>query len=407
MKKILIGFVIGSVFIINCKLMKKEVSFKLTSTEKKLINSFDEFGIKLFKEINEVETQERNIFISPLSVSMALGMTYNGARDSTERAMRNVLEFDGLSRTEINESYKYLHDVLKGLDEKVIFEIANSIWYEKSFEVKDSFIDINKKYFDAKVSALDFGDPSSVDIINNWVKKKTHGKIEKILDYIRREEVMFLINAIYFKGTWTYKFDKEETYKDYFYLQDGTQKLCDFMGQKISCDYFENNEFQAVSLPYGQGLFRMMIILPKPEVELDSIISSLTIDDWVEWIERFKECIVNVIIPKFKFKYSDSLNKVLINLGMGIAFTNKADFKGISNDTLCISRVIHKTFVQVDEEGTEAAAVTMVGIGRLTSVGPTGVIFKADHPFLFIIYESYSNTILFIGKLVSPVWEET
>ena len=404
MKKILVGLIIGSILIISCRLTKNEVPFEPTPIEKELIDAFNKFGIKLFKEINEVETEESNIFISPLSVSMALGMAYNGARDSTERAMRNVLEFGELSRMEINESYRHLYDVLTRLDESVIFEIANSIWYERSFNVKDSFIDINRKYFDAEVSALDFSDPSSVDIINNWVKEKTHNKIERIVDRISPDEVMFLINAIYFKGIWTYKFDEDATQEDYFYLQDGSRRLCEFMEQTIPCDYFENDEFQAVSLSYGRELFRMMIILPQPGIELDAIISSFTMDDWVTWIEEFKECSVNVIIPKFKFKYEDRLNDVLTNLGMGIAFTPGADFNGISEENrFWISRVLHKTFVQVDEEGTEAAAVTTVGFGI---VSPIGVVFRADHPFLFIIYESYSNTILFIGKLVDPVWED-
>ena len=403
MKKILIGLIIGGILIISCRLTKNEVPFEPSPIEKELIDDFNKFGIKLFKEINEVETEESNIFISPLSVSMALGMAYNGARDSTERAMRNVLEFGELSRMEINESYRHLYDVLTGLDESVIFEIANSIWYERSFNVKDSFIGINRKYFDAEVNALDFSDPSSVDIINNWVKEKTHNKIERIVDRISPDEVMFLINAIYFKGIWTYKFDEDATQEGYFYLQDGGRRLCEFMEQTIPCDYFENDEFQAVSLPYGRELFRMMIILPKPGIELDAIISSFTMDEWVTWIEEFKECSVNVIIPKFKFKYENRLDSVLTNLGMGIAFTPEADFSGISEANPRISRVLHKTFVQVDEEGTEAAAVTTVGFGI---VSPIGVVFRADHPFLFIIYESYSNTILFIGKLVDPVWED-
>jgi len=403
MKKILIGLIIGGILIISCRLMKNEVPFEPTPIEKELIDAFNKFGIKLFKEINEIETEESNIFISPLSVSMALGMAYNGARDSTERAMRNVLEFGELSRMEINESYRHLYDVLTGLDESVIFEIANSIWYERSFNVKDSFIGINRKYFDAEVSALDFSDPSSVDIINNWVKEKTHNKIERIVDRISPDEVMFLINAIYFKGIWTYKFDEDATQEGYFYLQDGGRRLCEFMEQTIPCDYFENDEFQAVSLPYGRELFRMMIILPKPGIELDAIISSFTMDEWVTWIEEFKECSVNVIIPKFKFKYENRLDSVLTNLGMGIAFTPEADFSGISEANPRISRVLHKTFVQVDEEGTEAAAVTAV---VFTVGSPSGIIFRADHPFLFVIYESYSNTILFIGKLVDPVWED-
>ena len=150
----------------------------------------------------------------------------------------------------------------------------------------------------------------------------------------------------------------------------------------------------------------MMIILPKPGIELDAIISSFTMDEWVTWIEEFKECSVNVIIPKFKFKYENRLDSVLTNLGMGIAFTPEADFSGISKENrLRISRVLHKTFVQVDEEGTEAAAVTAVGM-QVVSPLPIGIVFRADHPFLFIIYESYSNTILFIGKLVDPVWED-
>jgi serine protease inhibitor len=235
----------------------------LTPAESQLITSDNAFGFKLFRAINDAEA-EKNVFISPLSVSMALGMTYNGAAGETEAAMRDVLELGGMSLTAINESYQSLIKLLTGLDPKVVFQIANSIWYKQELPFEKDFLDINSKYFDAEVAGLDFSDLKSVDTINDWVDDKTRGKIERILDEINPLAVMFLINAIYFKGTWTYEFDKNETKNDQFTLMDGSTVPCRMMKQEGDFLYYATEDFQAIDLPYGEEEFSMTVILPRP-----------------------------------------------------------------------------------------------------------------------------------------------
>jgi serine protease inhibitor len=383
---------------------------ELTAAEKHVVESDNKFGLKLFGEIVK-QNKGSNVFISPLSVSMALGMTYNGAEDSTEKAMRNVLELAGLTEQEINESYQSLIDLLTQLDPKVIFEIANSIWCREGFSVKEEFTNINQTYFDAEVAALDFNKPDASKTINGWVDEKTHGKITEIVpDKINPETVMFLINAIYFKGTWTCEFDKEDTQEDWFNLPDSSQIRCQMMRQEKEFSYFENDLFQAVDLPYGNEKFSMTIFLPKLGVGTDSLISLFSQENWNSWLSSFASDSGKLYFPKFTLEYKIKLNDVLTALGMGIAFDQyQADFGGIADLTqilgnLYISEVLHKTYIKVDEEGTEAAAATSVGIG-MTSLPPAGFVMRVDRPFVFAIRENHSQTILFMGKIVEPVSE--
>ncbi|MCK4715303.1 MAG: serpin family protein, partial [Candidatus Marinimicrobia bacterium] len=314
------------------------------------------------------------------------------------------LEYGDLTIQEINESYQSLIELLTELDPKVIFDIANSIWYREGFPVENDFLTTNQTYFDAIVEALDFNRSDAADIINAWVNENTNGKIKEIVnDPINPLTVMFLINAIYFKGTWTYEFDEENTSDDIFYLPDGSEKECKMMSHQCDHNYFENEQFQAIDLPYGDAGFSMTILLPKPEVNIDSLIAQMNNETWNSWLGSFSEQEVNFYLPKFKLEYEISLNGILSALGMSIAFDpNRADFTKINSDgSLYISEVKHKTFVKVNEEGTEAAAVTSVEI-RLTSVGITMYI---NRPFVFAIRENHSGTILFIGKITQPDYE--
>jgi serine protease inhibitor len=200
---------------------------------------------------------------------MALGMTYNGADGGTREAMQTTLELSGLTIQEVNESYQSLIELLTGLDPKVIFQIANSIWYRPGESPEEEFIDLNKTYFNAEVSPLDFSAPNASETINGWVNENTNGRIKKIVEAIDPLTVMFLINAIYFKGTWTYKFDKESTQDHLFTLPDGSQKACRMMEQEGEFQYFANSDFEAVDLPYGDGYFSMTIFLPQRNKDID------------------------------------------------------------------------------------------------------------------------------------------
>lgn len=377
---------------------------QVTETEQRLIDSFNRFGINLLKEISRGRDQG-NVFISPLSVSMALGMTYNGAAGTTESAMRETLEFDDLTLEEINEAYSSLIDLLSGLDPNVQFQLANSIWYRLGYTFKQDFIDRNQTYFNAVVQGLNFGDPGASVTINNWVGENTGGRIEEIVpDVIDPLTVMFLINAIYFKGAWTYEFDPADTEDDTFRLPNGTAVSCRMMNQIDEFRYLQGNGFEAIDLPYGDGDFSMVVILPSENKnDVDTMIDALDQETWRAWLASFEEAEGHLQLPKFTVTYEAVLNDVLTGMGMGVAFDPEtADFSGMYDgwERLFISSVKHKTFVNVDEEGTEAAAVTSVEVG---ATGISGFWMRVDRPFLFVIRDSHSQTILFVGKIVEPV----
>ena len=374
-----------------------------------IVEADNTFGINLFKKLNDLSEEEgANMIISPLSVSIALGMTYNGSEGETKEAMENALGFSGLSVEEINQSYQTLINALTTVDPKVTMEIPNSIWYRDTFSVLQDFIDLNQNYFYAKVLPLDFNDPASVGIVNNWVAEGTHNKIIEIIDGIDETAVIFLINAVYFNGTWKFEFDEQNTQLQPFYLSNGTTKQVDMMQQEATLNYTANNLFEAVDLYYGSGNFSMVIILPRETYSTEDIIAEMNAVKWSAWINSFSEANIHLSLPKFKLEYEERLNDALIELGMGIAFDPfTADFSKINPDyQLYIGFVKHKTFIDVNEEGTEAAAVTIVGI-ELTSAGDDQpYYFYVNRPFLFAIKERDTKAILFLGKVMEPDYDD-
>lgn len=382
----------------------------VTEAEKELIASSNRFGFSLFKKVAEADP-DSNLFISPLSVSLALGMTYNGAAGDTREAMASALELTGMTPEEINQSYRHIIDFLSGLDPAVAFSIANSIWYRQGFPISPTFVDLNQTYFDAQVRGLDFGQVWAADTINAWVDVNTKGKITNIIDSpIPSFMVMFLINAIYFKGDWTLPFDTSLTRNMDFYRPGGDVVQRPFMRTDTLLDYVDNDLFQMLDLPYGDGDFSMTIILPSPDHTADEIIEAMTPESWSAWISSLAETDLELALPKFRFRYDKKLNEMLEDMGMAIAFDGElADFSSMVTDmallpgNLFINFVRHKTFVQVDEIGTEAAAVTVVGIG-VTSIGPN--LMVVNRPFVVAIRERESGTVFFLGKVNDPVWQE-
>ncbi|MCD6347425.1 MAG: serpin family protein, partial [Bacteroidales bacterium] len=369
-----------------------------------LIKSDNTFGLNLFRAVLESEKADKNVMISPLSVSLALSMAYNGAEGDTRLAMEQVMEMTGLSREEINDLNKKLVDALLAHDPQVVLEIANSIWYRDGFSVKADFVDRNQSYYDAVVRAMDFTDPNTVDVINDWVSDKTHSKIDKIVDEIDADSFMFFINAIYFKGAWRYEFDKKDIRDAAFYLNEEQSVDVPMMTMDVDANMLQNELFTALELPYGKGNWSMFIFLPSSGRTLDDVIEAFTADNWSSWMDDFVETTdLTVLMPRFKYSYDTSLSKVLKAMGMEVAFTPAADFSGIlDGGQLMISDVKHKSFIEVNEEGTEAAAVTSVEIG-FTSIGN---FFAANRPFLFAIAEKSSGTILFAGRMMNPAVEE-
>jgi serpin B len=373
----------------------------LTKEEERVVDASSGFGLNLFREINRTE-KGKNLFISPLSVSMALGMTMNGASGATLDSMRRTLDVAGMTEAEINASYRSLIDLLTRVDPGVKFQIANSIWSRQGFAVEQPFIDTNRHYFDAEIASLDFSSADASKTINGWVSQKTNGKIEKIVpDQIDRDMVMYLINAIYFKGSWRSRFDPKETADAPFTVVNGSTKQVPMMHNHAAYAYYGDQDLQAIDLPYGDSLFSMTVLLPNPSVDIDTFAGTLTEENLNRWIGSLKPGgdAIDLYLPKFRLEYEKTLNDMLKEMGMGIAFSGAADFTRIERSGgLAISEVKHKTFVEVNEEGTEAAAATSVGIIR-TSLPPQ---MRVDRPFIFLIRERTSGAILFIGKITDP-----
>jgi len=381
---------------------KEPKKIVLNKKSAEIIQADQQFSFELFKEVYGLSEYE-NLMISPLSVSYALGMTYNGAAGDTREAFRNVLHFGEWTDQEVNESYQDLMSQLVTLDDHVQFSIANSIWYRLGFEVLEAFITTNREYFDAVVEELDFSDPGAVDIINGWIEEKTNGKIRDMLDEIPSNAVMYLVNAIYFNATWKYQFEPEETFQDDFTLEGGTLYRTDFMQLEGDFNYTRQEDFTAVELPYGDSAFSMVVILPQPGVTIPELVEEMNAENWDSWMESSFLTGVHIQLPKFKYGFKSLLNEPLIDLGLGIAFSGDADFSNINPESdLFISRVIHQTFIDVKEEGTEAAAATIVEIKELSGLpgGPT--LFRADRPFLYVIKENSTGAILFMGKVGKP-----
>ena len=370
-----------------------------TALEKQVLATSSDFGIRLFREVSRTDA-DKNVFISPLSVSIALGMTLNGAAGQTEADMRDVLGFSGMGSSQINEAYRQLSDRLTGMDPGVVLEIANSMWARLGFEMEKSFVEVNRVYFDAPARTLDFGLPSAKDTINAWIENKTHGKIQHMIERINRDDVLFIVDAVFFKGIWTIRFDHTLTQDGTFIRTDNTAVTCPMMRLDADLPYLETPQFQAVDLDYGDGHFSMTVFLPKEGVSVDALVSMLAPETWSDWTRRFARTQGTLALPKFKTEYATDLKQVLIQLGMGIAFGGSADFTRICRaGGLFIGRVLHKALVDVHEEGTEAAAATVVVILR----GPAaGFQMAVTRPFLFAIREKETGAVLFVGKILDP-----
>lgn len=375
----------------------------LTAAESAIIEADNAFGLKLFRELQAESAAGENIFISPLSVAMALGMTYNGADGTTRDAMRATLELEGLSLEEVNRSYRDLIDLLSGLDRSVNFTLANSIWYREGFAVEQEFLDVNRTYFDAEVAALDFASPDAAATMNAWVSERTNGRIDEIVEApIPPEVVMYLINAIYFKGSWTVRFAKDLTAPAPFTREDGSTVQVPMMRypEPVGVGYYGDEEVEVVDLPYGGRAFSMTVVVPR-EGGLATRVQGLDAARWNGWTSDMRSLEAYVELPRFGLEYEVSLKEALTALGMGVAFSKvEADFSRIypGPERLYISEVKHKSFVEVNEEGTEAAAATSVEVG-IVSVPPT---ITVDRPFLFAIRERFSGAVLFMGLVYDP-----
>jgi serpin B len=359
------------------------------------------FGFNVFKEVVKQEP-DANVVISPVSISLCLGMTQNGAAGSTLEAMMSTLGLSDYTQERANQAYRELMDYLMTLDFWVQCQVANSVWYRPRWTLKEGFRRNCETYFDAEVVGMDFDRQDAPDIINSWVYDKTSGRIpEIILEPIPYFIEIILVDAVYFKGFWTHKFKRSSTGDAWFTLSDGTRSRCRMMHQDVGDFYtaYEGSNFYGMDLAYGDSVFSMTVLLPKPGIHVDSVVSSLNQADWKTWTQGFEPWHGQLYMPKFELEYFVELKPALTTLGMGEAFDGlSANFSRMFEEIgIFLAWVRHRTYIRVDEDGTEAAAVTDVG-------GATGIPpeFRINRPFIFLIRDNRCDTVLFLGKVADP-----
>lgn len=363
-----------------------------------IISNGNIFGIQLFKEVSL--NDNGNLMLSPISASVALSMLLNGAGEETYQQIRNALAYHNLSLDEINAIYKSLLEELVDVDPKVTLALANAAWYRNDFPVKPPFLEVLKSSYHAHIQGLDFANPDAVKTINAWASDNTNGKITEVLKQIDGNAVIFLMNALYFKGKWTYTFNPSKTTKRDFIKENGESIQIETMNGELPFKWYASEDFEAFEFSYGRNNFVMDVIMPT-----QSFNSFLLDFDESVWknittaLDEQQPFSADVFFPRFKFSYERKLNEALKKMGMIDAFLpGVANLSGIADMDLYVSFVKQNTFVEVNEEGTEAAAVTTVGID-VTSLPQSYAINK---PFIFVIRERTTNAMLFIGKVMIP-----
>lgn len=403
MKKLFLMLLIGTM--VSCtsqndpsiKNPKNAQPIKLTVEQQQKVGRDNAFAFDLLKN-SEAVTGETNLFISPLSVSIALGMVWNGANGQTKTEIENALKMNGMTVDDINTYYKIMQSKLPEIDPTTKLSIANSLWYITGFPVKQSFLTVNQTYFDAYVKEIDFTQSWALDTINNWCAQKTNNLIQKPLKNIPADMVMYLINAVYFKGIWVKQFDKKNTFEANFTNEANETVPVNMMCLKDTFAYAEDDKAQYLDLPYGNKAFSMTVILPAEGVSATDYLNNyLTTDRWNAALNAMTTTKIDVYLPRFKNENDLELKPVMQRMGMNLSFTDNADFTGIADMRLYISTIIHDTYVEVTEDGTEAAAVTIIGVG--TTSMPLDPVFTVNKPFLFVIREKSTGVILFAGKM--------
>ncbi|MCF0071687.1 serpin family protein [Dyadobacter sp. CY261] len=364
-------------------------------------NGTTSFAFDFIHALQTTQSVEENLFVSPLSLHMALGMLLNGAEEETAQEIKKALKMDDVALSELNAAYKTLINDLPVADPKVSLGLANSVWYRNDFAVENDFQSVLKDAFESEVTGLPF-DNTAKDRINKWASDKTNGKIQKVLEKIEPNHVMFLLNALYFKGNWKYQFDPKKTLDTPFKLESGQSKNVKMMYAKSDFKVGSGTNYDAVELPYANGQFNMTLLIPKGENKIDDVLKGLSGTSWSQLTSGLTSRGVTVGLPKFTLDYSGQLKETLQGMGIQRAFHEGAQLGKINKAAkLYVDFVKQDAYLGIDEQGTEAAAVTTIGIG-LTSAGPQEPRYICDKPFALIISENTSNTILFVGRIKNP-----
>ncbi|MBX2963992.1 MAG: serpin family protein [Cyclobacteriaceae bacterium] len=371
----------------------------LSAAERQASKSSNDFAFNLFRNLPSDPAD--NSFISPLSVSMALGMLLNGTDGEVRQSILNTIDFNDFTAEEVNAGFHDLTDLLLSMDKKVNFGLANSVWYRLGLTVNSSFASVIENYYDGKIMGLDFDNPTSKDVINNWVESKTNNRIKNLIQQINPDHVMFLVNAIYFKGDWKYQFDKSKTKKAPFTTLSGATTQVDMMFSKgVSMKYKSTPDFQLLDIPYGNGQFRFTILMPNEYAGITSLIETLNAETFNTLLDASDSISVELELPKFKMNWRDDLKLSLEQMGM-IMTGFPLLFEG-PMPPIGVDQVIHQSFLEVNEEGSEAAAATAIVSMTLCACPQAPPKITIDKPFLFMIREKHSGAILFMGHLTDP-----
>lgn len=404
-----VTLMVTSLLLLSCNKKTEEilpvdpVQINLTANQVSLIESENTFSFDIFRKVADNADASENILISPLSISYALSMTLNGANGATRDSMLAALRENGITPEIINNSYKNLSAALLSVDKRVLISIANSVWTEKNFVVKKPFTDILTGFYSAESKSFDITDLLAPTQMNNWIESKTNGLIKNMVGKLDDNTVMLLINAIYFKGKWKSQFNSGNTIQESFTKPGGATSDVPMMKQTSNFKSYSGNGFVLAEFPYGQGNFVMDVILPNDNNGTGSIIPLISDSSFKEWLNKMSEHKTNLTFPRFKYGYKKQLKDILSAMGMGIAFNDNADFSNISDIPLLISYVLHQAFIETNEEGTEAAAATVVAIGA-TMASPTDpIVLDLNHSFIYIIRETSTNSILFMGRVADPL----
>lgn len=396
MKSILLLFIFLTLIILPQCYVHSEESNLTDTVDSKIISANNNFGFNLFKNLIK-KSPNNNIFISPISINLALELAYNGANGETQKAMAKVLGLEGIDLDTVNQSNSVLINRYLGIDNKVQIAIANSIWANKGITLNLDFVRRTEELYNARIRNLDFSHPLAVKAINGWISDETNAKISRIVERVNNGAIFYLINALYFKGVWTKEFNKNNTADREFYLINGKKKMIPMMSQTSVVKYYQGKDFEAISLPYGSGKVSMYIFLPNVNSNLSKFINNLNVNNWEKWMSNFSEKELTVVLPKFKVNYDIILNDTLKELGMEIAFGSEADFSGLCKEKVFIDEVKHKTIMEVNEEGTEAASVTSVEM-KMNGTPK----FVINRPFFCAIVDNTTGLILFVCYVIDP-----
>lgn len=381
---------------------KERKNIELSRSEQVMAEETTDFAFRFFQQVNASEKEQDNWMVSPLSASMALGMATNGAAGNTLAEMKATLGFSEANIDEMNAYYRRLLNELPDLDNTTQLRLANSIWINQGFEVKSPFVDVNKQMYDAQVSNLDFSSSQALSTINNWCSDKTNGRITEVIQEINPEARMFLSNALYFKGIWKedYKFDKAKTQDEDFTNADGSVTKVKMMNQTNSYVFNYNDYFWMARFYYGNSAYSMTILLPDTDHTLEECLEAMTAENWTKWNKDWALRTLIVKMPRFEIEYNKSLIEDMKALGIKDAFDPaSADFSNISDQGLFLNLLKQFTYLKVDEEGTEAAAVTINGMVSAPPPSTGPVEFFLNRPFVFMINETSTGTVLFMGKV--------